>query len=460
MSDNDDPFSAFGADHTIIKPSAGRGRAPAPAAPAAPAPAPAPAAAGEPASPPAREVPMALDALMSASLNPLVSAAAPLLTAAPRIRVTARHPNPSALREALAEGIRKFESQARAQGLPNDQVIATRYILCTMLDEAAALTPWGGSGVWSAQSLLVQFHNETWGGEKVFQLLGRLAENVQANRNLLELLYVVLAFGFEGRYRVIDGGRAQLDSVRERLFQMLQQQAPKTDPELSPRWAGVARKPSRLVDGVPQWVIGSVLLLLLTVVWGGMRLRLGAQAQPVFQSLASIQAPVASNLPPPPPPPPAPRPRLAVLLAPQIQQGLIQVADYADRSVVTIHGDGFFESGSADIAPAVRSLLPAIGHALAEVPGRIEIAGNTDNQPIHTLRYPSNYVLSKDRADSVRDVLARYVEPSRMQAEGLGDSQPVASNATPAGRAKNRRVVITLYVPTQARANAPQAARQ
>ena len=90
-------------------------------------------------------------------------------------------------------------------------MLAARYILCTLLDESASSTPWGGSGAWSSQSLLVHFHNEAWGGEKVFQLMSKLAENVGANRNLLELLYVVLAFGFEGRYRVVNDGKTQLE---------------------------------------------------------------------------------------------------------------------------------------------------------------------------------------------------------------------------------------------------------
>ena len=201
MSEPVDPFADFGSDRTIIKPSAGRaGLAGAPVAPAlVPTPQ---ALAG-------REVPLSLDTMMSGSLNPLVNAAMPLLAAAPRVRHTARHPNPAALRDALADGIRKFESQARTQGLPNEQVVAGRYILCTLLDESAASTPWGGSGAWSGNSLLVQFHNETWGGEKVFQLMSKLSENVDANRHLLELLYVVLGLGFQGRYRVIDNGAAQ-----------------------------------------------------------------------------------------------------------------------------------------------------------------------------------------------------------------------------------------------------------
>ncbi|MDB6002581.1 MAG: DotU family type secretion system protein, partial [Rhizobacter sp.] len=204
MSDND-PFAAFDSERTLIKPSAGRGsRTQVPGA-GAPGGSPLPGHA---------EASAPIEALMGASLNPLVSAAAPLLGAAPRIRAMSQHPNPAGLKDALSEAVRRFESQARAQGLPNEQVVAGRYILCTLLDESAASTPWGGSGAWSAQSLLVQFHNETWGGEKVFQLMSKLAENVEANRNLLELLYITLSFGFEGRYRVVDNGRAQLNAVR------------------------------------------------------------------------------------------------------------------------------------------------------------------------------------------------------------------------------------------------------
>ena len=82
--------------------------------------------------------------------------------------------------------------------------MAARYVLCTMLDEAAADTPWGGSGVWGRHSLLAMFHNETEGGEKVFQLMASWPRSPAANRDLLELIYAALALGFEGRYRVID----------------------------------------------------------------------------------------------------------------------------------------------------------------------------------------------------------------------------------------------------------------
>ena len=74
------------------------------------------------------------------------------------------------------------------------------------------------------------------------------------------------------------------------------------------------------------------------------------------------------------------------------------------------------------------------------------ITGHTDNQPIRTLRYPSNWHLSQDRADAVKAELAKTVKPDRLRAEGRADSESVADNATPAGRTKNRRVEVTLFV--------------
>jgi type VI secretion system protein ImpK len=383
---------------------------------------------------------------MTANLNPLVAAASPLLSAAPRIRSMVQHPNPAGLKDALADGIRKFEAQARAEGLPNEQVIAGRYILCTLLDESAASTPWGGSGVWANQSLLVQFHNETWGGEKVFQLMSKLAENVAANRSLLELLYVVLAFGFEGRYRVVNDGKAQLDAVRTRLSQLLKQQRGNVaDKALSPRWEGVPARVARLGSGIPMWVVMSTVALLLLLVYVGLRFSINGASDAVFATLRGLDVKAAPVIAPPPPAPPAP-PRLANLLKPDIDAGLVAVRDLPDRSTVVIRGDGFFEPGSAVVADRVRPLLARIQTALQSMPGTVLVTGHTDNVPIRSLRYPSNWHLSQDRANAVKNVLAATLKPERLRAEGRADGEPVVDNGTPAGRAQNRRVEITLFV--------------
>jgi type VI secretion system protein ImpK len=293
MNEND-PFSAFEQERTIIKPGAGRA-APATAQAQGPAAA-APAAAALPD-----------DLPLPQGLNPLLQLAAPLLSAATQLRSMAQHPNPAGLRAALIESVKRFARQAQAKGLPAEHVVAARYILCSFIDECASSTPWGGSGAWSSQSLLVHFHNESWGGEKVFQLLGKLAENVAGQRPLLELLQVVLALGFEGRYRVIDNGRAQLDSVSERLASLLREQAGPPLRELSPQWRGVALGQAKLADGLPLWVLAALAAGLLLLVFIALRLSLHARTDATFDALQAMDVRAATLTPPPPPPAAAPR---------------------------------------------------------------------------------------------------------------------------------------------------------
>ena len=454
MSDKDppaNPFAAFESDRTIIKPSAGRnpraGEAAGASGPGAPA---APTAPDwiTSAAPAAAAAPDGSDLPPYASLNPLVQAAAPLLAAAPRLRALVRHPNPAALRDALAESVRRFEAGARAQGLPNDQVVAARYVLCTLLDEAAANTPWGSSGAWSAQSLLVQFHNEGSGGEKVFQLLTRLAESPSQHRNLLELVYAALSLGFEGRYRVMDNGRAQLDDLRGRLAQMLRGLAGPVDRSLSTQWEGVRTPPRRLRDGIPVWAVATACALMLAIVFVVLRLSLNVQTDATFSSLQGLDVSAAKPAPPPAISAPAP-PRLAQLLQPDIAAGMLQVLDQADRSTITLLGDTLFDPGSADVAGRSAALFARIATALNQVPGHVLISGHTDNQPIRSLRFPSNWHLSKDRANSVLKLLSSTVQTDRLTAEGRAETEPVADNGSPQGRARNRRVEILLTAAAQ-----------
>jgi type VI secretion system protein ImpK len=433
------PFSAFETGKTIIvKPSAGRAmnsdgltsppRNPIQATSAA-------------ASLDAFDLP---DAPEVAGLNPVLKAAAPLLAMAPALRAMPRHPDPSGLCASLVESIKRFESTVLASGVPNAQVVAARYILCTHLDEAASSTPWGGSGAWAANSLLVRFHNESWGGEKVFQLLSRLGQNPVENRNLLEFIYAALALGFEGRYRVLDNGRAQLDSIRQRLSQMLRTSA--VPGELSPQWQIEAPPVRRIRDGIPVWVISAGAALSLVAVFVVMRLSVNAQTDAVFSGLQSLgaQVPVSAAVSSPVPMPEKAPPRLASLLSPDVQARKLDVRDFADRSVVTIQGDGMFSAGSDAVKGDEVMLLTRIGEALAKVPGNITISGHTDSVPIRSLQFPSNWHLSKARALSVRDLLAAQVDPVRMRVEGRADTEPLAENTSADGRARNRRVEIVL----------------
>jgi type VI secretion system protein ImpK len=379
-------------------------------------------------------------------LNPLVALANRLLLAVPQLRSTRHVDDPAALRNALAQGIRDFAAQAAQQGIAPERVMAARYVLCTMLDEAAADTPWGGSGVWARHSLLAMFHNETWGGEKVFQLMARLAEKPEANRDLLELIYCALTLGFEGRYRVIDNGRAQLEAVRDKLAQILKQQRGDYPHALAQHWQGQPVTRKRAYSWLPLAATAAVAALLLTGVYLGLALSLGGHSDPVYGQIQSLRLspPVVAQ------PQPAPKPRLAQYLQPDVKAGLVAVRDEIDRSVVTIRGDGSFAPGSATLLPEREALMQRIADALAQVSGAVLVTGHTDSQPIRSARFPSNWHLSEERARTVRDLLvARKVAADRIASEGRADGEPVVPNDTVGNRALNRRVEVTLFVGRQ-----------
>jgi type VI secretion system protein ImpK len=365
--------------------------------------------------------------------NPLVAAANPLLDLIPQIRATATHPSPAMLREHLLDEVRQFELRAQQAGIPNETILGARYCLCTALDEAAALTPWGGGGVWSAHSLLVTFHNETWGGEKFFQLLAKLSQNPGQHLDLLELLYYCLLLGFEGRYRVIDNGRSQLETLRQRLLRILRGARGDYPLALSPHWRDEpAQTPLRRLP-VPLWVFGALAAVLALALYWGLGWRLGSESDGVFASIAKLRPPA---------------PRLAVFLAPEIRDQLVTVRDEVDRSVVVLRGDGVFESGASSVRDQYLPVLSRVADALRETQGSILVRGYSDNTPMRSARFPSNWHLSQARADAVKDMLEqRLDQTARVRAEGRGDADPVAPNDTAAGRALNRRVEITVLVP-------------
>ncbi|MBX3679585.1 DotU family type VI secretion system protein [Cognatazoarcus halotolerans] len=429
----DDPFASPPGDRTLVIPNPG-------ARAARPAPAPSTGAGS------ARIELAALD--WGAGLNPLVAAANPLLGLVPHLR-QAHHPDPAALRDTLARAVQAFETKAREAGVLNEHVIGARYALCTFLDETAANTPWGEK-LWAQRSLLVQFHNEAWGGEKFFQLLGKLAEQPATHRNLLELFYIILALGFEGRYRVLQNGRAQLDAVRERLAQMIIKERGEPTRELSPHWQTLATNARPLRDSVPIWAVAAIAALLLATLYLASSYAVNRHSDPAFAQILGLRVPpptpVAPVSSPAAPAVPAKVPdRLQHFLAAEIREGLVTVRDLPDRSVVQIQGDGLFEPASATLSPKVKDLMVRIGTAVAKVKGNVLVRGHSDNRPIRSARFPSNWHLSQARADSVAAALAPELGGQRIETEGRAESEPVASNDTPEGRAKNRRVEIIVF---------------
>jgi chemotaxis protein MotB len=114
--------------------------------------------------------------------------------------------------------------------------------------------------------------------------------------------------------------------------------------------------------------------------------------------------------------------------------------------VMRISGSIFFGSGSATINAGGVSLLKKIGGLISRLPNRIRIEGHTDNVPISTATFPSNWELSAARAVNIVKFLSDHmgVHPRRLSAVGYGESRPIKANDTPENRAMNRRVEMVL----------------
>lgn len=458
MSTND-PVDPSDSERTLLVPTPGGRRpavptpAPAPIAPSPAAMPQAPTGASHAVTPAAAYAPLGsgvLPAQHGAGLNPLVRAANPLLDLIMPLRFMVNAPNLESLRQQLLAAIKTFETTAKAAQVDSESIAAARFALCTFVDETISSTPWGGSGVWGNRSLLVAFHNEAWGGEKFFLILQRLTQNIPANIDVLELMYLCLALGLEGRYRVLDRGQEQLATLRERLQQLIQTQRGAYEQDLSPHWRGleVAKKSGfRLV---PIWVLAAIAGAILLALQLSFSHILNRASDPVFASLLGTR--VATPAAVVPTAPVAAPVRVAGFLAPEIAQGLVTVRETADRSTITLRGDGVFASGSVEVSRAFEPLLGRIGDALKPVPGKVVVIGHTDNTaPGFSARVPSNWELSKARAGAVVRLLAERAGPAeRYSIEGRGDTEPLVPNNSPANLARNRRVDIVVLTPAVA----------
>jgi type VI secretion system protein ImpK len=187
--------------------------------------------------------------------------------------------------------------------------------------------------------------------------------------------------------------------------------------------------------------VGCAALLIGLLVYLWFTFSLANQSDGVFAQISGLRVSKPSVVVPKPGPL-----RFAKFLEPEVREGLVSVRDESDRSVVVLRGDGLFASGSATVLDRYVPILQRVAEALNTVRGSVVVSGYTDNVPIRTARHPSNYHLSQDRAEQVVAMLRQNLsDPSRIKAQGLGDAEPIASNSTPDGRARNRRVEIVLF---------------
>jgi type VI secretion system protein ImpK len=437
-SHDDDPFKPR--DATILRPRPGagkRGAEPAQQAPARPASQSYASAAHAQAEP----IPAAARDALGVGLNPLVKAASPILILAGRLRGSLQGSDAGNLRRQALEEVRQFEERARAGGVANEVVLAARYALCAVLDEAVLSTPWGAQSEWAQQTLLVTLHREAWGGEKFFEMLERIATDPTRHIDLMEMLYLCLSMGFAGKFQVLERGHARLAEVQHDLYGKIRNFRGAAPAELSLRWQGLQDRRNPLIRFVPWWVVGAGALLILTVAFIIFYARLNSAAAPLHAQLARVgindfmipvdTAPVAG-------------PSLKQLLMQDEANGALQVDEQGVRTVITLTVPNLFASGSATVNVQHYEVLRRVADALDLVPGRVLVVGHTDDQPLTSFRYRDNFELSRERAVAVVGVLRLAIDKNaRLEWTGVGSTEPrYKPESLPENRARNRRVEI------------------
>jgi len=139
-------------------------------------------------------------------------------------------------------------------------------------------------------------------------------------------------------------------------------------------------------------------------------------------------------------------------LKPLIKKGLVNVSQNDLWVEVELNNSLLFDVGSADLEVESRNVIRQLAKVLVPLPNQIDIEGHTDNIPIRNEIYPTNWELSASRSASLVRALSKLgVKPSRMTAIGYGEFRPKATNESPRGRQKNRRVSVIILSDGNAR---------
>ena len=440
----DDPFSPFGDDDKtmIRRPTpGGRGRP----NPVAEAPSPSP----YPSSPPplpAQPLNLPADLRPAFTDNPVNAAALSLLSLASRLRNTASHRDIAGLQQQLAGEMRGFENRILQQGVTQEHARMASYALCSLLDETILNTPWGAQSIWGQHNLLILFHKEAWGGEKFFQIADHLARQPAQNLNLIELCYVCLSLGFQGKYRITQNGLNELEKYRLELYQLIQRVRGDFERALSPRWQGLKDVRNALMKFVPLWVVGAVAAAVLVLAYLAFLFAISRASDESLSHLAALgkeKIKIAQVLPAPVPKPAVPgrQQRFTVLLKDEIDKNMVEVIDDS-----TLRVRNSFPAGSDQVKPEFTPMLKRIAAELATGQDRVLVTGYTDDVPIRSVRFPSNYDLSIARAKNVAALLVGTggLNPENVKSKGKADEDSLVPNDSPEHRALNRRVDISI----------------
>ena len=401
--------------------------------------------------------PLRVDDLVAPAANPIMRAAGPLLQLLGRLRVALLRASFASLMEQVADAVKFFEKDIRSAGISEQTANTAKYILCATADDIVQHIPTDDRHVWAQYSMLSRFFGERVGGVRFFEILDRLKADPLVNYPVLELQHACLALGFQGMHRASAGGLPALQQIQRNLYELLRQVRPRMMRDLSPHWQGQALAGRRSRITIPTWLVASLAAALLFAGFITLRTWLTSRTETAAQLAFSLHPTDKIELkrkiiapPPPPPPPPPPVPdritqlqRIRNALAAENTACKMTADQTASFIVIRVCNLVLFDSGKATVLEAFKPVATRLAATLEKEPGKIRVVGHTDNTPMSSTRFPSNYALSLERAKAVAAVLKQGLsDPNRVDVEGKAADVPIDTNNTPEGRANNRRVEV------------------
>ncbi|WP_328189667.1 type VI secretion system protein TssL, long form [Marinobacter sp. OP 3.4] len=383
--------------------------------------------------------------LPTTQLGPVCDEASRLLSVANRLSRAEGVEDMTHLRRQCMDLVREYRAALKAADQSPETVDVASYCVCALLDEIVLNSTWGQSGQWAAASLLSEFHSQTWSGTHFFELVDKARRT--SNIPLMMLQYLCLSLGFKGRYRVEERGEEQLDILRDCLYHEICADQGRFTTPFDRGWEGRVTPGTGLTHGVPLWVGAAIcaVALLLGYLW--LTHQLNTFAEPVLADLNQVgipERPAQEG-----PGNPDDLRYLRQMLQTEIDRGLVELDGEESGTRLRIGNESLFAPGGVDVSEDMVPVISKIARALESTSGSILVTGHTDNRPIATSQYPSNWHLSLARATSVSDMLGRNGNlTGRLWPEGRGEAEPLFKNDTAENRARNRRVEILLVPET------------
>lgn len=401
-----------------------------------------------------------------ATANPILAGAAPVLMLLGHLRQIPVEVQPDRLADQLAIMLQDFDRRIAHAGVGEADGRIALYVLCETVDDIAQNLPGFSPSEWLKQGMLSRFFHADAAGVGFFDALNRILADPEDQLDLLELMHACLSLGFEGQYRRVPEGAAGLDRVRRDVYETLRYFRPPPGDDISPRWQGVPIGMAKRRARIPMWAAAAAAYALVAGGFFEMRrlvtdegeamaaaiLELDPQ-QPVAIQHVSLMpvvevepAPVDAPAPVAVPPRDEQLERVRTALSAEIAAGKLTVDSRGQFIVVEINNLQLFQPGRATLKPAFEELIGPVAAALSAEPGPIRIVGHTDSEkPGRGSAFKSNFDLSVARARAVEKLLSpRVADAGRIEVEGKGEDEPIADNATPEGRAKNRRVDLMI----------------